>query len=92
MTFFADAVTEAAPRRSEDRDSGPRARYCKRPLQFFSVACSVISGTLANAFESGQSRLAAAAISWNFASSMPGTLASIVSAMRSMTKPSNCSA
>ena len=35
----------------------------------------MISGTLASAFESGHSRFAAAAISWNLALSTPGTFA-----------------
>ena len=43
---------------------------------------------LASAFDKGQSLLAALAISWNFASPMLGTLACVVSAMWSMTKPS----
>lgn len=46
-----------------------------------SVAVSVISGTLASAFESGQSRFAAFAISWTVASLMPGTVACIVIAI-----------
>ena len=46
-----------------------------------SVAVSVISGTLASAFDSGQKFFAAAASSWNFASSMPGITASSVNAM-----------
>ena len=50
----------------------------------------MISGTLASAFDSGHSRLAAAAISWNRALSMPGTVACMVNAMRSITKPSPC--
>ncbi|OMP13662.1 hypothetical protein COLO4_01196 [Corchorus olitorius] len=61
-------------------DGTPRAR--RVPADDASPACqptscasSVISGTPASAFESGQLALAPAAISWNFASSMPGTLA-----------------
>jgi len=42
-------------------------------------ALKLISATLASAFDSGQSRLAAWAISWNCASSMPGTTAFSVS-------------
>src|ERR1035437_1703828 len=61
-----------------------------RQVSYLSVACRVISGTLASAFDNGQSRFAAAAISWNFVSSMPGTVACSVSAIRSITKPSPC--
>src|ERR1019366_7406235 len=59
-------------------------------FRYLSVAFRVISETVARAFDNGQSRFAAAAIAWNFASSMPGTVACSVSAMRSMTKPSPC--
>src|SRR5450756_1790326 len=55
-----------------------------------SLAFSVISGTLASACETGQSRFTAFAISWNFVSSMPGTVACIVSAIRSITNPAPC--
>jgi hypothetical protein len=55
-----------------------------------SVATSVISGTLARALDNGQSRFAVAAISWNLTSSMPGTVACMLNAMRSMTKSSLC--
>ena len=44
------------------------------PDSCLSVARRVISGTLASAFDKGQSRFAALAISWNFASSMLGAL------------------
>ena len=63
---------------------------CAALPPYRSLAFSVISGTLASACESGQSRFTAFAISWNFASSMPGTVACIVSAIRSITKPSPC--
>ncbi|MBK7647586.1 MAG: hypothetical protein IPJ12_10545 [Betaproteobacteria bacterium] len=52
------------------------------------LASSVISATLARAFDNGQSRFTAAEISWNLAASIPGIVAIMVSAMRSMTKPS----
>src|SRR6185369_3123811 len=53
-----------------------------------SLASSVISGTAASALDSGQPFFAPCASSWNFALSMPGTVACSVSAMRSILKPS----
>src|ERR1017187_8842275 len=77
--------------------SGNRLRHggrvrsaCATTPPYRSLAFSVISGTLTSACESGQSRFTAFAISWNFASSMPGTVACIVSAIRSITKPAPC--
>src|ERR1017187_9985476 len=65
-------------------------RPCAALSPYRSLAFNVISGTLASACETGQSRFTAFAISWNFVSSMPGTVACIVSAIRSITKPSPC--
>lgn len=53
---------------------------------FIRVAVNSICGTLASALDSGQSRFAALAICWNLASSMPGTLAFKVRAIRSIKK------
>ena len=47
---------------------------CAALLHYRSLAFSVISGTLASACETGQSRFTAFAISWNFVSSMPRTV------------------
>ena len=52
-----------------------------------SVAFSVISGTPPSAFDTGQPAFAPCASSWNFASSISGTVAAISSAMRSIAKP-----
>ena len=47
---------------------------CAALSPYRSLAFNVISGTLASACETGQSRFTAFAISWNFVSSMPGTV------------------
>src|SRR5664280_1780062 len=47
---------------------------CAALSPYRSLAFSVISGTLASACETGQSRFTAFAISWNFVSSMPRTV------------------
>ena len=52
----------------------PLLASCAALLAYRSLAFSVISGTLASACETGQSRFTAFAISWNFVSSMPRTV------------------